>query len=41
MCQDTLTVEVFRQPKKYPLPIQPSRPSGDSLEPKTKQKFQF
>ena len=36
--QLTLTVQVFRQPKKYPLPIQRSRDLGDSQEPKTKQK---
>ena len=37
----TLLVEVFRQPKKYSLPIQCSRPLRDSQEPKTKIIFQF
>ena len=37
----TLTVQIFRQPKKYPLLIQRSRPLRDSQEPKTRKKIQF
>ena len=37
----TLVIQIFRQPKKYPLLIQRSRPSRDSQEPKTRKKFQF
>ena len=37
----TLVRQIFRQPKKYPLLIQRSRPSRDSQEPKTKIIFQF
>ena len=37
----TLSVQVFRRPKKQPLPIQRSRPLGDSQEPKTNKKIQF
>ena len=39
--QVTLVKQIFRQPKKYPLLIQRSRPSRDSQEPKTKIVFQF
>ena len=37
----TLLVQDFRQQKNQPLPIQPSRPSGYSQEPKTAKKIQF
>ena len=37
----TLVRQIFRQPKKYPLLIQQSRPSRDSQEPKTKIIFQL
>ena len=37
----TLLVQDFRQQKNQPLPIQRSRPSRDSQEPKTTKKFQF
>ena len=37
----TLLVQDFRQQKNQPLPIQRSRPSVYSQEPKTAKKFQF
>ena len=37
----TLLVQDFRQQKNQPLPIQRSRPSVYSQEPKTTKKFQF
>ena len=37
----TLLVQDFRQQKNQPLPIQRSRPSRDSQEPKTTKKIQF
>ena len=39
--QNTLLVQDFRQQKNQPLPIQHSRPSRDSQEPKTTKKNQF
>ena len=40
-CPNTLLLQDFRQQKNQPFPIQCSRPSRDSQEPKTAKKFQF